>query len=277
MSSAQQQGRLEVITSVNQSSIVPLTEHVEFRALISGELGSQGLATGIATFQPDAMLPAHVHPVSEVIVPLTGKIHVIVEGRRYVLDRYDALHIPAGLPHWVHSDLSKQPVSCFVTFASARPTRECVQNNFTIKDCTETDSSTAEHLTRFETAPVYELSSGALFRDLFARRFGSRGICGGYGLFQPGASLPCHIHGFDESITIVEGTAVCQVAGSEYELADCDTACIPKARPHRFINRSERPMAMIWVYAGDEPDRTVLEQCCCEKSLSANQVCDADR
>ncbi|QDT41661.1 DNA-binding transcriptional repressor PuuR [Gimesia alba] len=266
MSSTQQQGRQEVIVSVNESSIVSLTENVEFQALISGDLGSQGLSTGIAIFQPDAVLPAHVHPVSEVIVPLSGKIHVIVEGRRYVLEQYDALHVPAGLPHWVHSDLSEQPVSCFVAFASEQPTREWVEKKFSIEDCSETNPSSAEHLTRFETASVYELSSGALFRDLFARRYGSRGICGGYGLFQPGASLPCHIHGFDESITIIEGTAVCQVAGSEYELSDCDTAGIPQDRPHRFINRSKRPMAMIWVYAGDEPDRTILEQCCCEEA-----------
>ncbi len=47
-----------------------------------------------------------------------------------------------------------------------------------------------------------------------------RGICGGPSIFQPGTSLPCHGHGFDESITIVTGRAVCQVAGKECELAD---------------------------------------------------------
>ena len=86
----------------------------------------------------------------------------------------------------------------------------------------------------------------------------------GDGVFQPGASLPCHYHHYDESITIVEGAAICQVAGREYPLSGCGTACIPRGRPHRFLNRSDRPMAMIWVYAGDEPERTLVDASCCE-------------
>lgn len=270
-----QQERLEAIISSNESATVPLADGVELRPLVSSTLGARGLSTGIVTFQSDAMLPAHRHPVSEVIIPITGKIHVIVEGRRYKIGQYDAFHVPAGVAHWVQNDLSELPVSCFSVFASEEPKREWVETSFINKDCTETDSSVTEDLIRFESAPDYELAQNALFRDLFAGRFGSRGICGGYGIFQPGASLPCHIHGFDESITIVEGTAVCQVAGREYGLSNCDTACIPEGRPHRFINRSDQAMAMIWVYAGDEPDRTVLEQCCCEESF-IKQACESD-
>lgn len=268
--------RAKAITSGNGPSTVSLADGVDYRPLVSGESGAKGLSTGVATFQRNAKLPAHVHPVSEVIVPLSGKLHVTVEGRRYLLERYDAIHVPAGVVHWVQNDIGESPVSCFVTFASETPARDWVEQNLAIEDRVETDSSCAEHLTRFESAPVYELSHEALFRDLFASRFGSRGICGGYGIFQPGASLPCHVHGFDESITIVEGTAVCQVAGREYELANRDTASVPEGRPHRFINRSDQPMAMIWVYAGDEPDRTVLDQCCCEQPLSTNQACCDD-
>jgi mannose-6-phosphate isomerase-like protein (cupin superfamily) len=56
------------------------------------------------------------------------------------------------------------------------------------------------------------------------------------------------------------------VAGKEYRLSDCGTACIPKRRPHRFLNRSASPMAMIWVYAGDEPERTVVDAGACDGS-----------
>ena len=77
-------------------------------------------------------------------------------------------------------------------------------------------------------------------------------------------SLPCHYHGFDESITIVAGTAICLVAGKEYQVANYDTVCIPEGRPHRFLNRSNEPMAMIWVYAGDEPDRVLVDPGYCD-------------
>jgi quercetin dioxygenase-like cupin family protein len=140
-----------------------------------------------------------------------------------------------------------------------------VSRAFPIHEHEQTTPDTPEALVRFASAPVYELAPRAHFRDLFARRFGARGICGGFGVFQPGASLPCHFHDFDESITIVSGHAICQVAGREYALADCATACIPRGRPHRFLNRSDQPMAMIWVYAGDEPERTLVETDRCER------------
>jgi quercetin dioxygenase-like cupin family protein len=93
------------------------------------------------------------------------------------------------------------------------------------------------------------------------------GICGGYGRFLPGASLPCHTHDFDESITVVKGDADCLVEGKKYELSGCDTAFIPKGLPHRFINNSKEEMAMVWVYAGNEPDRTIVDARYCAGSL----------
>jgi quercetin dioxygenase-like cupin family protein len=202
-----------------------------------------------------------------VITLLSGRARLLVEGRRYEVNQYDAMHIPAGVPHAVHNDATGSSLF-HSAFASAAPAREIVESAFLIVDLADT-TSRPEHPTRFRDAQVYELAPHARFRDLFAARFGSRGICGGYGLFEPGASLPCHYHDYDESITIVEGHAICQVAGSEYPLTDNDTACVPRGRPHRFINRSSRPMAMLWVYAGGEPDRVIVDQCLCEGSSLA--------
>ena len=132
-------------------------------------------------------------------------------------------------------------------------------------DCEVPPPGAPERLTRFDAAARYDLAEGADFRDLFRGFPGCTGICGGYALFQPGKGLPCHIHDYDESISIVVGEAVCQVAGAEYTLTGCGTALVPRGRPHRFINRSDRPMAMIWVYAGDTPDRVIVEEFLCER------------
>lgn len=115
---------------------------------------------------------------------------------------------------------------------------------------------------------TYELSPRAEFRDLFAGRFGSVGICGGYGRFEPQASLPCHIHKFDESITIVKGEGLCLVQGERYQLSSYDTAFVPEGRPHRFLNQSHSTMAMVWVYAGSEPERTIVNTAYCSGTLS---------
>jgi hypothetical protein len=60
----------------------------------------------------------------------------------------------------------------------------------------------------------------------------------------------------------------CLVQGKQYELSGCDTAFIPKGIPHRFLNKSKEPMAMVWVCAGDEPDRQILEADYCSEELA---------
>lgn len=200
------------------------------------------------------------------MIVLAGCADIRVEGRQYRLAPFDAIHLPAHTPHAVRNPAESARALLHSSFASDTPTREIVAASYRVIDCGETSGDCAETLRRFQAVETYELAPRALFRDLFARRFGARGICGGYGVFEPGASLPCHYHAFDESITIVAGRAVCQVAGREYDVADYDTACIPQGRPHRFLNRSDAPMAMIWVYAGDEPERTLVDQADCRSA-----------
>jgi putative monooxygenase len=259
--------RTEVLTRGDGPPTGELAPGVELQVLATGSMGAQGLTTALARFRPGAVLGYHRHPFSEVIVVLAGQPVVLVEGRRYRLKAFDALHLPAQTPHSVENPADSEPAVLHSSFASDAPTRELVTKTYPIDDREASDHASPESLVRFDTAAVYELAPNAFFRDLFARRLGSRGICGGYGLFQPSASLPCHYHDYDESITIVAGRAVCQVAGREHDVANCDTACIPRGRPHRFLNRSTEPMAMIWVYAGDEPDRVLVDAGFCNGAL----------
>jgi quercetin dioxygenase-like cupin family protein len=256
--------RLEFITRGDCPVVGELADGVQLRIFASDDFGARGLSTGVTLLRPRTILPFHNHPFSEVVTVLEGNVVVQVEGRSYRVQPYDAMHLPAGIAHRVRNESAEQPAILHWAKASAHPAREFRENDFDVQDRTETDGDCPEHLTRFEQAESYELAPRTLFRDLFAKRFGTRGICGGHGIFEPGSSLPCHIHDYDESISIVQGRAVCQVAGREYELSGNDTACIPRGRPHRFINRSDEPMAMIWVYAGDEPDRELLDQGCCD-------------
>jgi mannose-6-phosphate isomerase-like protein (cupin superfamily) len=185
------------------------------------------------------------------------------------------VHLPAGVAHQVESGESEGDLVAHWAFATAKPTRELVHQVFPQDDRGTSNPHEAdpETIVRFESDELYELSNNAFFLDLFASRFGSVGICGGFGRFLAGASLPCHIHHFDESITIVTGTAVCLVQGKNYELSGCDTAFIPKGVPHRFLNQSSHEMSMIWVYAGGEPERIVVDSGFCS---GARPWSDAD-
>ncbi|HEY2839742.1 MAG TPA: cupin domain-containing protein [Pirellulales bacterium] len=259
--------RREIVTRRQGCRAIELAPGVAIQILASGSLGARNLTTSLAEFRPQAVLPFHRHPFSEVVVVLEGEASVQVEGRRYRLRPFDAIHLPAGLAHAVRNAAEDRSALLHSSFASDTPSRESALDEWTPTDRDEADAESPERLVRFDTAPIYELVPRAFFRDLFALRLGAIGICGGYGLFEPGASLPCHFHGFDESITIVAGSAICQVAGQTYRVANYDTACVPQGRPHRFLNQSDGPMAMIWVYAGDEPDRMQVELGYCNGHL----------
>lgn len=237
---------------------------VSLRVFVSSACGSTEMSTGTATFDPGAMLPLHDHDFSEAVTILEGRAEFLVEGRPRQLGPLDSIHLPAGTAHLVRNPSASERLVAHWAFASPEPRRRLVE---TIYEYQEHPGDGPESIRRFHAIESYELSPRAHFRDLFAGRFGAAGICGGYGRFAPGASLPCHFHDFDESITIVEGEATCLVEGRQYQLRDCDTAFVPRGLPHRFLNHTDRDMAMIWVYGGSEPERTLIESEFCSGTL----------
>ena len=253
--------RHESVTAGHSITLDPPVEGVEIRSLVSSRCGARNFSTSLVIFQLQSVLPYHIHDCSEAITVLSGTATVRVEGRDYQLQALDCVHVPKDVAHSV-SNGSSEELKVHTAFGSASPGREFVAAS--VRD--NRGVAGPESIRRKTDSDLYELSPGAYFTDLFAHRFGSVGICGGYGRFNPGSSLPCHIHEYDESITIVEGNAKCLVNGKAYELSGLETAFVPTHRPHRFINESSSHMAMIWVYAGDEPDRVLLDNSLCSGS-----------
>jgi quercetin dioxygenase-like cupin family protein len=262
------QNRIEAILSGAVASSV-LSEGVQLQELVNARCEAEGFSTGIVTFAPGARLGYHRHPISEAIIVVEGVGQITIEGRCYLLEPLDCLHVPAEVAHEVTNPATDAAMVAFSAFASNRPSRGLVAGEFRLQERGQSNPNAhdPESIVRGRRVERYEPSEGARFVDLFASRFGSIGICGGYGRFDPGASLPCHFHKFDESISIVEGEAVCLVQGNRYLLSNCDTAFVPEGRPHRFLNLSDAPMAMIWVYAGNEPERVLIGPEYCDGSV----------
>jgi quercetin dioxygenase-like cupin family protein len=245
-------------------------EGVELRTFVSNTCGATAFSTGTATFRGNAELANHLHDCSEAITILSGSALVIVEGRGYRLGRLDCIHVPTGVTHVVRNADSDRQMVAHWSFASPSPTRTFVQDRYEFEDrgAGASRAGDPESLRGFMDAEAYELAPEAWFRDLFAKRLGSVGICGGYGRFAKGASLPCHTHAYDESITILAGDATCQVQGSSYPMTGIQTAFVPQGKPHRFLNSGDTEMEMLWVYAGDEPDRVIVDNQYCSGLLS---------
>jgi HTH-type transcriptional repressor of puuD len=232
------------------------------------------MSTGLLALGRGGQLPYHRHGFSEAVTILEGEAQFEVEGRRYLLTLFDCIHVPSGFPHAAANAMPDWNLVAVWAFASPTPARELVADQFMLEERSYGDTRPAdpEHLVRFHQASKYELAEGTEFVDLFGGRFGTVGICGGYGKFKPGTSLPCHIYDYDESITIVEGEAICEVMGRRYRLNGYDTAFVPAGRPHRFLNESRGAMAMVWVYAGSEPARTIVDTGYCTGCLHCEKT-----
>ncbi len=255
--------RPEVMTAVGQGVLADIGRGVTFECLVGSAQGARGLSTGLVTFAPGAQLEYHLHSYAESVTLLSGTMVVEVEGRRYTLKPLDNIVIPGGLPHAAVNLSTTQETVLHVAMPTVTPSRTLVDKYYARRGMPEDSlgKEGAEHLTRVRSARRFAPGTGAEFVDYFNRDL-VPGIemSGGYGLFHPGGRLPAHLHDFDESICIVQGQATCMVEGRQHVLADGATALQPRGRVHYFVNRSQEPMAMIWVYGGPVPERLVVAE-----------------
>jgi len=256
--------RSETISLVGQGQKVTIAPGVLFECQVGTHNLARNLTTGLVTFERGATLPYHRHEFSESITLLKGEAEVCVEGRMYVLKELDNVTLREGLVHQVRN-LSPEPAVFHIAMNTDLPSRTLVDKFYSRRSMPSDSVGVAggEHVIRFQTARRFEAGPNTQFIDFFNSDLipGLR-MSGGYGHFEPGGRLPSPYHDFDESICIVEGTATCVVEDRRYSMKDCSTALQPRGRVHYFINESTKPMCMIWVYAGPQPERIVVDESC---------------
>jgi quercetin dioxygenase-like cupin family protein len=257
--------RPEVMNAYGNNNKIEIQPGVVFEGLVGAHNQARNLTTGIVCTVPSGQLPYHTHPTSESITLLSGEGVVEVEGRRYRLAVFDNVTIPRGIAHTVLNASADNELLVHVAFPTDKPSRDFVEPRFTTQwmpdDSIGPGRTGLERVTRINSAPRFTGGEGASFVDYFnADLMPGIEMSGGYGLFQPGGRLPAHIHDFDESICIVQGTATCTVEGRRYAMTGYATALQPRGRVHYFINETHQPMTMIWVYAGPQPDRIVVDE-----------------
>ncbi|APW58930.1 cupin domain-containing protein [Paludisphaera borealis] len=256
--------RMEVMTPIGAGAFLDVEPGVRLECLVGAHNGTRGLTTGLVTIAPSTALSYHTHTFAESITLLKGRAIAAVEGREYVLEPLDNVVIPRGPAHQVRNLSDTEPAILHVALASDAPTRTIVDDTFPrIAMPDEANGlAGAERFNRFRTAERFAAGPNTAFIDFFNETLmPGLEMSGGYGLFLPGGRLPAHVHDFDESISIIDGDALCIVEGRRHPMRDA-TALQPRGRVHYFINESDEPMAMIWVYAGPSPIRIVVDESC---------------
>lgn len=109
-----------------------------------------------------------------------------------------------------------------------------------------------------EALPTHERGGGARTTPLVSRELGTTSFITGYTSFDAGVEIPFHSHNCQESVVLMEGEAILDIDGLEYELKPHDVTFIPPNVNHRFRNLSQtKPMKILWIYATVDATRTL--------------------
>jgi quercetin dioxygenase-like cupin family protein len=115
-------------------------------------------------------------------------------------------------------------------------------------------------LLRPEELTTYERGGGARTTPLINKEVGTQSFITGYTSFEGGAVIPFHSHNCQESVVLMEGRAIMDIDGLEYELKPHDVTFIPPNVSHRFRNLSKtNPMKILWIYENTAATRTLTE------------------
>jgi quercetin dioxygenase-like cupin family protein len=113
---------------------------------------------------------------------------------------------------------------------------------------------------RPQEMPSIDRGQGAKTTPLVTAKAGAKDFLNGMTVFEPGAQIAHHLHNVAESVMVIKGTAIVNVAGQEHRLNTFDTTFVPADIPHHFKNASAtEEMRIFWTYGSIDATRTIIE------------------
>lgn len=112
---------------------------------------------------------------------------------------------------------------------------------------------------RYASAEVDRHDPGVEARRLVNRYMGAKSFTAGISTFAPGAGIFMHTHPCEEIVVILDGEAVGEVDGERYVLRPFDLSFVPPGVPHRFVNESNAPFTMMYIYPTTEVTRDPVD------------------
>jgi quercetin dioxygenase-like cupin family protein len=110
------------------------------------------------------------------------------------------------------------------------------------------------------SGPRTEIAPGVTFECLVGAHNRARKLTTGFVRFAPLGTLPYHRHDFSESVTLLSGAALFDVAGRRYRLNKLDNIVVPIGLAHAVRNPSASEAATLHIaMAVDTPSRTLVD------------------
>lgn len=107
--------------------------------------------------------------------------------------------------------------------------------------------------------PRHARPGGASTVQMITPDTGAKDILNGFTDIPPGAGIPLHFHNCEESVLVVSGEALVEIAGEVRPAKATDVVWVPAGIHHRFSNPStDTPLRIFWTYASAEATRTLV-------------------
>ena len=113
---------------------------------------------------------------------------------------------------------------------------------------------------RYAEAAVDSSDPGVAARRLVSKHTGATAFTAGISVFAPKADILLHTHPCEEIVVILDGEGVAELDGERYNLHRFDLSLVPPGVPHRFLNQSDAPFTMMYVYPTTEVTRDPADQ-----------------
>lgn len=112
---------------------------------------------------------------------------------------------------------------------------------------------------KFNEIKVVPRGGGVETRPLVMESVGAKTFVSGISSFPVGAALKLHSHNCEEMVTLLEGEGTVEVEGKKTDIVPYDTTYVPAGIFHRFINRGQTTMRILWVYGSTHVTRTFAD------------------
>ncbi len=128
---------------------------------------------------------------------------------------------------------------------------------------------------RYEEIRTVNRGGGVTTKPLAGSWIGTQGFTSGITTFPPGAAIRLHSHNVEETVTLLEGEAQCEIDGKSYYLQPLDTTYVPAEVAHRFVNVGQGRMRILWTYSTTYVTRTFADSGETVEHLSAADLAGA--